>query len=226
MWFTATPRGARLARRLVSHRLDEWGHGYDSAANETVTLIAAELAANAVRHGRVPGRDFEVRLVQLPGLLRIEVSGTRTERVPLLAVQEPPGDAESGRGLLLVAGLATRWGAVPRPAAPGKSVWAEYAPRLAGARSGVVDLGDGRGGVEGEDRVGPVGQQALVEGPVVGDLARGGRPSLPWAARSLLPWAANPVMEVWPPRRPGFEHLLRADGGRVIRRPARRGRTA
>lgn len=27
-------------------------------ANETLTLIAAELAANAVRHGTVPGRDF------------------------------------------------------------------------------------------------------------------------------------------------------------------------
>ena len=26
MRFTSTPRGARLARRLVSHRLDDWGH--------------------------------------------------------------------------------------------------------------------------------------------------------------------------------------------------------
>jgi hypothetical protein len=47
MQFTSTPRGARLARRLVSHRLHEWGHPYDSTANETVTLIAAELVANA-----------------------------------------------------------------------------------------------------------------------------------------------------------------------------------
>ncbi|MFE3266835.1 ATP-binding protein [Streptomyces sp. NPDC059215] len=129
MRFTATPRGARLARRLVSHRLDQWGYGYDSAVNETVTLIAAELAANAVRHGHVPGRDFHLRLTVSPDTLRVEVTDTRTERVPPRSVHEAPGDAESGRGLLLVARLATRWGTVPRPAAPGKTVWAELITR-------------------------------------------------------------------------------------------------
>jgi anti-sigma regulatory factor (Ser/Thr protein kinase) len=127
MQFTSTPRGARLARRLVSHRLDQWGYGYDSAANETLTLIAAELTCNAVRHGHVPGRDFRVRLTATPDTLRVEVTDIRTERVPLLSPQEPPGDVESGRGLLLVARLATRWGTTPRPAAPGKTIWAECA---------------------------------------------------------------------------------------------------
>ena len=127
MRFSSTRRGARLARRLVSHQLDQWEYGYDSAANESLTLITSELASNAVRHGHVPGRDFEIRLAETAELLRIEVSDTRTERVPLMSVQEPPGDAESGRGLLIVAGLATRWGAEPRIDAPGKTVWAEYA---------------------------------------------------------------------------------------------------
>lgn len=127
MRFTSTPRGARLARRLVSHRLDQWGYAYDSPVNESLTLIAAELAANAVRHGHVPGRDFHLRLTAAPDVLRIEVTDTRTERVPPSSVHEAPGDAESGRGLLLVAGLATRWGTDPRPAAPGKTVWAECA---------------------------------------------------------------------------------------------------
>ncbi|MFI2372101.1 ATP-binding protein [Streptomyces sp. NPDC018833] len=62
MQFTSTPRGARLARRLVSHRLDEWGYPYDSTSNETITLLAAELTANAVRHGHAPGRDFHLEL--------------------------------------------------------------------------------------------------------------------------------------------------------------------
>ena len=79
MQFTSTPRGARLARRLVSHRLHEWGHPYDSTANETITLIAAELVANAVRHGHVPGRDFHVRLTASPVALRVNVTDTRTE---------------------------------------------------------------------------------------------------------------------------------------------------
>ncbi|WP_330291478.1 ATP-binding protein [Streptomyces sp. NBC_00576] len=127
MRFSSTPRGARLARRLVAERLDTWGHPHTSTASETLTLITAELAANAVRHGHVPGRDFEVRLTRTRGVLRLEVSDTRTERVPLLSLDEPPGDAESGRGLMLVAALADKWGTGPRVNAPGKTVWAVLA---------------------------------------------------------------------------------------------------
>lgn len=133
MQFTSTPRGARLARRLVSHRLDEWGFPYDSTANETLTLIAAELTNNAVQHGHVPGRDFHARLTATalqagrPGrALRIEVADTRAEHRPApQAPAPPPSDRESGRGLLLVSQLADRWGVAPRPGAPGKVVWAE-----------------------------------------------------------------------------------------------------
>jgi anti-sigma regulatory factor (Ser/Thr protein kinase) len=123
MRFTSTPRGARLARRLISHRLNEWGHPYTSPANETVTLITAELTANAVRHGHVPGRDFHLRLAETGGVLRVEVTDTRAERLPAPGAPHP--DGESGRGLLLVDALADDWGVAPRPAAPGKTVWAE-----------------------------------------------------------------------------------------------------
>ncbi|WP_371633856.1 ATP-binding protein [Streptomyces sp. NBC_01259] len=144
MQFTSTPRGARLSRRLVSHRLDEWGHPYDSAANETLTLIAAELAANAIRHGHVPGRDFHVRLVEgrseVMTVLCIEVADTRTERCPSLEMPTAPAaDEESGRGLFLVSQLADRWGTAPRVGAPGKSVWAELesSTSTAGVPSGL-----------------------------------------------------------------------------------------
>lgn len=80
--FTSTARGARLARRLVAVRLDEWGVPYGTGAHETVVLVAAELATNAVRHGHVPGRDFRLSLRVSDGLARIEVSDTRAERVP------------------------------------------------------------------------------------------------------------------------------------------------
>ncbi|MDT0475985.1 ATP-binding protein [Streptomyces sp. DSM 41014] len=128
MAFVSSTRGARLARRMVGHRLHAWGHPYRGEVNHTVTLIAAELAANAVRHGHVRGRDFHVRLVEDAETLRIEVTDTRTERLPSPSGQEPPGDAESGRGLLIVAGLATRWGVALRVDAPGKTVWAELGP--------------------------------------------------------------------------------------------------
>ncbi|MEU0335824.1 ATP-binding protein [Streptomyces sp. NPDC006193] len=127
MAFTSTPRGARLARLFVAHCLDTWGHPYDGHVNETLTLIAAELCANAVRHGRVPGRDFHVRLAaEADGTrLRVEVSDTRAERRPPVAVPTAPdADAESGRGLVLVTALADDWGVTDRRRGPGKTVWA------------------------------------------------------------------------------------------------------
>ncbi|WP_155073983.1 ATP-binding protein [Streptomyces taklimakanensis] len=129
MRFTSTSRGARLARRLVSHRLNDWGHDYTTQVNETLTLITAELAANAVRHGHVPGRDFHVRLTLAEGTFRIEVTDTRAEKQPPTNPPAIDSLSESGRGMLLVATLADNWGVSPRRTAPGKTVWAElHAP--------------------------------------------------------------------------------------------------
>ncbi|GAA4788508.1 ATP-binding protein [Streptomyces ziwulingensis] len=133
MRFTSTPRGARLARRLVSHRLNDWGHPYPTPVNETLTLITAELTANAVQHGHVPGRDFHVRLTLTEGVLRVEVTDTRGEqRPPSSAPAAPDAASESGRGLFHVAALADEWGVTPRPTAPGKTVWAELRVRPEG----------------------------------------------------------------------------------------------
>ncbi|MFF9115031.1 ATP-binding protein [Streptomyces massasporeus] len=127
MAFTPTPRGARMARLFVAHCLDSWGHPYDSHVNETLSLISAELCANAVQHGRVPCRDFHVRLAAEGdgGRLRVEVSDTRAERRPVAtSPTEPEAESESGRGLLLVAALADDWGVTDRRSGPGKTVWA------------------------------------------------------------------------------------------------------
>ncbi|GGQ80703.1 ATP-binding protein [Streptomyces althioticus] len=133
MRFTSTPRGARLARRLVSHRLNDWGHPYATTVNETLTLITAELTANAVRHGHVPGRDFHVHLTLAEGTFLIEVTDTRAEKQPPAASPSATDSlSESGRGLLLVAALADDWGVSPRKAAPGKIVWAELHARTKG----------------------------------------------------------------------------------------------
>ncbi|MFE0509271.1 ATP-binding protein [Streptomyces sp. NPDC058964] len=135
MCFSSTPRGARLARRLCGTRLDAWGIPYGSNAHDVVTLVAAELCANAVRHGHVAGRDFHVLLTADPatGTVRIEVSDTRGERVPHLPTAPPDGDG--GRGLLLVEALADRWGWSPRATGgPGKTVWAECAAECAAPR--------------------------------------------------------------------------------------------
>ncbi|WP_416983171.1 ATP-binding protein [Streptomyces sp. T028] len=118
---SSTPRGARLARRLAAQQLAEWGQPYGSDANHAAQQVVAELAANAVTHGRVPGRDFELRLLLLAeDTLRIEVSDTRGDR-GLRIVREP--DAEGGRGLIVVTVLAVAWGVAEREV--GKTVWAE-----------------------------------------------------------------------------------------------------
>ncbi|MEU6526042.1 ATP-binding protein [Streptomyces sp. NPDC046924] len=123
--FSATPRGARLARRLASQQMDAWGWAYSSPAHDAVELVVAELAANAVTHGRVPGRDAELRLTAEPGggLVRVEVSDARGERRPVMPQGERL-DLDSGRGLALVEALAGEWGVTERSGGPGKTVWA------------------------------------------------------------------------------------------------------
>lgn len=120
---SATPLGARLARRLTSTQLATWGYPHDSDPNCTAQLLVAELAANAVTHGRVPGRDFELRLRLLPGkdTLRIEVSDARGDK-ELRILDGGPAD-ENGRGLVVVLVLSSRWGVTRRTV--GKTVWAE-----------------------------------------------------------------------------------------------------
>ncbi|AEW93743.1 regulatory protein [Streptantibioticus cattleyicolor NRRL 8057 = DSM 46488] len=114
--FSATRLGARLARRVVVKRLEEWGTGPGTRVVEAAGVIVGELAANAVTHGRVPGRDFEVRLALVAGTVRIEVSDTRSERwLPAPGtVTVPSALAERGRGLVLVEALADRWTVVER----------------------------------------------------------------------------------------------------------------
>ncbi|MFI6950643.1 ATP-binding protein [Streptomyces sp. NPDC050422] len=113
-----TRRGARLARLLTVAHLDLWGLPSESAAH-----IVAELATNAAVHGRVQGRDFRLGLtVHREKLLRIELTDTRGDALPVVSAPDP--HAESGRGLLIVEAFADRWGIVPGPV-PRKTVWAE-----------------------------------------------------------------------------------------------------
>ncbi|MER7874176.1 ATP-binding protein [Streptomyces solisilvae] len=155
MFFTSSRRGARLARRVVVRRLEEWGVPRDSGASQSLALIAGELAANAVSHGHVPGRRFHLRLSvqpppgpagrRAPASVRIEVSDACDERRPVLR-EHGDDDAEGGRGLLLVDALASKWGVAERGV--GKTVWCEYALAPEECRSrqvaGDAGVGDAR----------------------------------------------------------------------------------
>lgn len=128
--FSCTPRGARLARQLALVELHDWGIPESTALSADAGLLVAELAANAVTHGRVPGRDFELKLTLLEGALRIEVADARADRRP--AVQPHAYQAETGYGLRIVDAVATDWGVADRVI--GKTVWAELSRRASAER--------------------------------------------------------------------------------------------
>ncbi|WP_406106310.1 ATP-binding protein [Streptomyces sp. NBC_01003] len=109
---SATPRGARLARRLTVQQLPDW-----TCPFETAEQLVTELANSAITHGRVPGRDFRLTLTLTPtDTLRIEVTDARGDTTP----------RDPGYGLLLVEALADAWGTKLGPP-PTKTVWAELA---------------------------------------------------------------------------------------------------
>ncbi|WP_416481809.1 ATP-binding protein [Streptomyces sp. CL12] len=123
---SATPRGARLARLLTVQQLDAWDWPPACAVSESAALVVAELAANAMTHGRAEGRGFRLGLaVEGPDAdtLRIEVTDARGDRAPRPRTTAPDPTADFGRGLLLVEALATRWGWEPWLPS-GKTVWA------------------------------------------------------------------------------------------------------
>ncbi|MFJ7248749.1 ATP-binding protein [Kitasatospora sp. NPDC098652] len=126
---TATPKGAALCRRIARRQLTCWGLNSTHADPfHSALLIVAELATNAVLHGRVPGRGFELHLsltttARRGTTLRIEISDPRGDSPPVLPTAPTP-HAQSGRGLFLISALSDRWGTIPRhPNA--KTVWAE-----------------------------------------------------------------------------------------------------
>jgi anti-sigma regulatory factor (Ser/Thr protein kinase) len=116
------PRSVPAARHLVLDLLRAWQAPHDPG---DAALLVTELVANVVDH--VAGEaSFTLELTLSERWLRIAVAdGTALRPV----VREFDADAPRGRGMLLVAGIADRWGTEDH--ADGKRVWFELAPPLA-----------------------------------------------------------------------------------------------
>lgn len=116
------PAAAARARRLTREALTRWDMRHLGDDAET---IASELAANAIRaavppRAALPAIIFAVH--QRPGELRIIVWDNGPGR-PQPA--DPGPEAETGRGLAIIATLTGRnWGWWPTPQSGGKVVWA------------------------------------------------------------------------------------------------------
>lgn len=116
--FAAQPLQVAQARRFVGGVLSGLG------AADDVVLCVSELASNAVLHSssREPGGHFSVRIWMTEcGGVRAEVEDRGGPWAP-----DPEAGEERGRGLLIVAGLATRWGIAGSNS--GRIAWLELDP--------------------------------------------------------------------------------------------------
>lgn len=122
------PRSADRARRLV-HAAVAPRPGLARLAGDAA-LMASELVANAIVHG---GPPVTLRLAVGEAGLRCEVTdrGGRGS-----ARTRAAGDAEHGRGLLIVAALASGHGLQRTPG--GTTAWFELGPPAERGRSGTT----------------------------------------------------------------------------------------
>jgi anti-anti-sigma factor len=112
-----TPTAPDAARVFVRETLQLWQLGPpDGELSEQVQLLADELVTNAVLHART---ELRLRLELQGALVHIAVRDLG-RRLPRPVPDDP--EAESGRGLQLVAELATAWGVHQHPGG-GKVVW-------------------------------------------------------------------------------------------------------
>ncbi|MEU9338029.1 SpoIIE family protein phosphatase [Streptomyces sp. NPDC048290] len=110
----AAPR----ARAFASGVLTSWR--FPTELHDAGVLAASELVANSLQHGTPPMR---LRLRRTDRRLIVEVTDG-DDHLPRRRRAEP-GD-ESGRGIAIVATIATNWGSRKTPGG-GKAVWCEFA---------------------------------------------------------------------------------------------------
>ena len=108
------PSSVRAARKYVSDELTSVG--LDDAA-ATAELLVSELVTNAILHARTPVR---VSVDVVGDVVRVTVADD-SPRAP--QQRRHSVDSGTGRGLLLVERMATRWGVEVGSA--GKVVWFE-----------------------------------------------------------------------------------------------------
>jgi anti-sigma regulatory factor (Ser/Thr protein kinase) len=118
----ADSRAARRARRLVAELLLAWNRSEDA---DVARLLVSEVVTNAVRFA---GARQALRLEVVADDVRVRIAVL--DGSDLLPKQREAADTdETGRGMHLIAALASEWGVIERgvaagtPDEVGKSVW-------------------------------------------------------------------------------------------------------
>ena len=107
------PTAPRASRDFVSRTLLDWGL---SRHLPSACLVVSELVTNAMTHA---GTDIHLTLSEHRQALRVAVR----DQSAGMPAQQREALKTHGRGLAIVAGLATAWGVLPHPDG-GKVVWA------------------------------------------------------------------------------------------------------
>ncbi|SEO96136.1 Serine phosphatase RsbU, regulator of sigma subunit [Actinacidiphila rubida] len=116
----ADPEGLADARAALRQALSGWGL---AALADDVELAAGELLVNVLLHTE-GGAVLTLEVLPEP-VRRVRLSVQ--DRSSVWPRRRSPGEAAtSGRGLLMIEALATRWGVEPR--GDGKAVWCEFTP--------------------------------------------------------------------------------------------------
>ena len=110
---TAGPAAAAEARSQVRAAICAWDVPVDMSV---AVLLTSELVTNAISHET--SQTITLAITSSCGQLRVDVHDTSSA---LPTVVEAAVDAEAGRGLMLVATLASDWGVYRHPV--GKAVY-------------------------------------------------------------------------------------------------------
>ncbi len=146
---TAGPAAAAEARSHIRATINAWQVPIDP---HVAVLLASELVTNAIMHEADDNETVLLIITWAGGQMRVEVHDT-SRSAPVLT--DTPADAETGRGLMLVATLSTDWGFYRTPA--GKAVYFTLAPQddLEGSgdrgEQGARDPRSGRNAQNGHD---------------------------------------------------------------------------
>ncbi|WP_433549502.1 ATP-binding protein [Streptomyces sp. CA-294286] len=120
--FLAEPKELAGLRRALRLHLSLWGL---PEMIDAAQVCVTELAANVIAHVGA-GTPATLAVAMKGTSLRIEMHDPDTRVLPVLL--DASGEAESGRGMVLVDALAERWGVDLRCDA--KAVWCELATEL------------------------------------------------------------------------------------------------
>ena len=112
--FLPVPEAVAAVRRFVTDVLARWRE-QDLVLD--ATLVASELATNAVLHASSP---FRVSVDRSVGVVCIAIQDVASDPAQQ---RDPNGHDASGRGMAIVEALSRRWGCDSLPT--GKVVWAE-----------------------------------------------------------------------------------------------------